>query len=89
MIDFLPEIIRNSLFKKLSIEDINEIRLRVNKPIIVISNQRTYYLSENGLCNSVVSSIIATIIRPGARSSGTTCITGHPIRYRFMGNFRD
>ena len=50
--DFLPLQIYNALTNKLSEYEINEIRLRVGKPITIICNTKHYFLTETGVCNS-------------------------------------
>ena len=56
----LPQNIALALYKKQCDYDINEIRIRLNKPIVVICNQRAYFLSFDGLCSNPNSAIIAS-----------------------------
>lgn len=58
--DILPQEIYNSLMLKLNEFEINEIRLRVNKPINVICNTKHYFLSPSGICNTANQAIFAT-----------------------------
>lgn len=58
--DILPTDIYHALTSKLTEYEINEIRLRAEKPIVVISNTKHYFLSENGLCNNPNQSIYAS-----------------------------
>lgn len=48
---FLPVNIYNAIISNNHESEINEIRIRVGKPICVLCNTKTFYLSENGLCN--------------------------------------
>ncbi|MBE7074444.1 MAG: hypothetical protein E7376_00465 [Clostridiales bacterium] len=47
--DILPEALYTSLVKKCLEQEINEVRIRVNKPIVVTCNNKSYFLSENGI----------------------------------------
>lgn len=58
--DILPSFIYMALTVKNSEQEINEIRLRIDKPIAVIINTKTYFLSENGVCNTPNQAIYAT-----------------------------
>lgn len=55
--DILPSKI-NYCLAEINIDMLNEIRLRVNKPIIVNLNTRSYYLTSNGLSNNCFIPII-------------------------------
>lgn len=57
--DILPIEIYNALYLKNNDSEINEIRIRVEKPIVVFCNTRSYYLSENGLCSNLNQAIFA------------------------------
>ena len=50
--DFLPEWLYNSLTKSFSENEINELRIRANKPITFLCNTKTYFLGENGAVGS-------------------------------------
>lgn len=58
--DILPQEIYNPLMLKLNEFEINEIRLRANKPINVICNTKHYFLSPSGICNSANQAIFAS-----------------------------
>lgn len=47
---YLPQEIYDGVKKYLKILDINEIRIRLNSPIIVTVKNKKYYLGENGFC---------------------------------------
>ena len=50
--DFLPKAICDAIYLKNTEQDINEIRIRLNSPIVIVCNLKTFFLSENGLnCN--------------------------------------
>ena len=55
--DILPSKI-NYCLAEINIDMLNEIRLRVNKPIIVNLNTRSYYLTSNGLSNNWNEAVI-------------------------------
>ena len=46
--DILPSFIYQSITLKNSEQEINEIRFRKDKPIVVLCNTKTYFLSNNG-----------------------------------------
>lgn len=48
---FLPSNIVNALKRYQDLIELNEIRLRVNKPIIVSVKNKKYYLGERGFCD--------------------------------------
>lgn len=48
---YLPAKIYNALKKYLKMYDLNEIRLRVGSPIILVIKNKKYYLGEHGLCD--------------------------------------
>lgn len=50
--DLLPLSMYSSLTKKNSETEINEIRIRANKPITVLCNTKTYFLSDDGICSA-------------------------------------
>jgi len=47
---YLPENVCNALKRYLNLIDLNEIRLRIDAPIIVSVKNKKYYLGENGFC---------------------------------------
>lgn len=49
---YLPETIYNAVKKYLNLIDVNEIRIRLNSPIIVSVKNKKYYLGENGFSSS-------------------------------------
>lgn len=51
--DFLPNEIYVALNKRCNESEINEIRIRVNKPITVICNTKTYFLSDEGITSNI------------------------------------
>lgn len=58
--DVVPNQIYDAIKKSGSEGDINEIRIRVNKPICVVCNTRTYFLSDDGLCSSYGQAIFGS-----------------------------
>ena len=52
--------IYQAVLKKCSFEEITEIRLRVKKPICVVCNTKTYFLSDDGICNSINQAIMCS-----------------------------
>lgn len=48
---YLPEIIYNSIARYINYADINEIRLRVNCPLIVCIKNKKYFVGEKGFCD--------------------------------------
>ncbi|MBQ7884897.1 MAG: stage III sporulation protein AA [Clostridia bacterium] len=58
--DILPLKIYTALTLKSSMMEINEVRLRVGKPISVLCNTKQYFLGEQGLCNNPNQAIFAT-----------------------------
>ena len=58
--NILPNEIYTSLMLKSSEQEINEIRIRKDKPIAVICNTKTFFLGENGICSNANQAIYAT-----------------------------
>ena len=58
--DILPSFIYQSITLKNSEQEINEIRFRKDKPIVVLCNTKTYFLSNNGFCSSANQAIISS-----------------------------
>ncbi|MBE7082076.1 MAG: stage III sporulation protein AA [Clostridiales bacterium] len=56
----LQKEIYNSLLLKHNEREINEIRLRASKPIVVICNSKPYFLGEYGVCSNANQAIYAT-----------------------------
>ncbi|MDD4110143.1 MAG: stage III sporulation protein AA [Clostridia bacterium] len=54
----LPAHIYSATIENINYSQLNEIRLRVEKPIIVYLGGQAYFLSENGITNNIGSSII-------------------------------
>jgi stage III sporulation protein AA len=54
----LPENIYSAAISKINISQLNEIRLRVEKPVVVYLGGQAYFLSENGITNNIGSAII-------------------------------
>jgi len=55
----LPENIFNILDKKVNFRSINEIRIRADKPILIVSGKNNFFLNENGLENKINCAIFA------------------------------
>ena len=55
---FFQLIFIQPLLKRLYYSQLNEIRLRVEKPIIVYLGGQAYFLSENGITNNIGSAIL-------------------------------
>ena len=58
--DFLPKSIYDALTIKINESEINEIHLRINKPISVMCNTKVYFLSTSGLCSNPSQALYAT-----------------------------
>ncbi len=56
----LPAHIFSAIIEKINYSQLNEIRLRVGKPIIVYLGGQAYFLSENGITNNVGSTMYCT-----------------------------
>lgn len=54
----LPAHIYSAVIEKINYSQLNEIRLRADKPIIVYLGGQAYFLSENGITNNVGSAMI-------------------------------
>ncbi len=48
---YLPEVIYNSIAKYMNYADINEIRMRVNCPLVVCIKNKKYFVGEKGFCD--------------------------------------
>lgn len=48
---YLPEVIYNAISRYLNYADINEIRMRVNCPLVVSIKNKKYFVGEKGFCN--------------------------------------
>lgn len=48
---YLPEVIYNVISRYLNYADINEIRMRVNCPLVVSIKNKKYFVGEKGFCN--------------------------------------
>lgn len=63
-IKIFSEIFPYDLFKvvseKINISQLNEIRLRINKPIVVSMGGQNYFLGKEGITNNIKSAIIFT-----------------------------
>lgn len=55
--DFLPQQIYDALTQKNSEEEINEIHIRINKPITFLCNTKMFFLSNDGACSSPMQAI--------------------------------
>ena len=58
LLSILPKKIKEVFETKLSLDSVNEIRLRVDKPIAVNVKGKLYYLSEYGITSKVSDAII-------------------------------
>ncbi len=58
--EILSEQISNILNYKVSINELSEIRLRANKPIVVFVKGQPYYISEKGLCCNIDNALFCT-----------------------------
>lgn len=58
--NIFPSKIHSVVLGKINFSQLNEIRLRVGKPIVVLLGGLSYFLSENGITNNFESGIIAT-----------------------------
>ncbi len=58
--DILPDKLVDVVDSKINYSILNEIRIRMDKPIVVYLNGQAFFLAENGLTNNVQSAVIAT-----------------------------
>lgn len=58
--NILPNEIYNILSTRVNFKAINEIRLRADKPIVIASGSKRYFLGENGLCGDKREAILAS-----------------------------
>ena len=56
----LPEKIFNAAIKNINYKQLNELRLRAGKPIVVILGNQYYFVSEKGITQNIDESIICT-----------------------------
>lgn len=56
----LPQTIYQALTQKVNYSQLNEVRLRVGKPIVVALGGENYFLSESGITNNVKAAIVCT-----------------------------
>ena len=56
----LPPKIFSPLIEKINYSQLNEIRLRANKPITISLGGRTYFLGESGITNNLSEAIYCT-----------------------------
>ena len=74
LLDLFPEYFYSYL-KKTPVERINEIRLRINKKVVLQISNKSYYLYENGLTGKEDVAVIATkelideVLKRGCESS--------------------
>lgn len=55
--NFIPENIYQALIKKCNFNEINEIRIRENKPILIICNSKSYFLTKEGISSNLNQAI--------------------------------
>lgn len=58
----LPDKFHKILNEKVNMKAVNEIRLRVDKPVVVNVSGRNYFLGENGVTSSITNSLYASKI---------------------------
>lgn len=58
--DILPAKLDEVFETKINYSTLNEIRFRMDKPIVVFMNGQAFFLGENGLTNNIAQAIIAT-----------------------------
>ena len=56
----MPENIYSILSEKVSLKALNEIRLRADKPIVVILNGQRFFLGYNGLTANLTEALTAS-----------------------------
>lgn len=56
--NIFPQSIYEAIFGKINVNQINEIRLRENKPVVVLLGAMTYFVCENGITNNISKAII-------------------------------
>ena len=57
LLEILPAKLKQVFENKVSLSDVSEIRLRVNKPVAVNVKGKLYYLAEYGLCSKLKDAI--------------------------------
>lgn len=63
MIDkILPDKFYKILSEKVNFKAVNEIRLRANKPVVLVVCGKTYFLGENGVTGNIKNSLFASKI---------------------------
>ena len=58
--NIFPAKIHSVVLGKINFSQLNEIRIRVGKPIVVLLGGLSYFLSEEGITNNVENGIVAT-----------------------------
>lgn len=58
--DILPQKLVDVFETKINYATLNEIRFRIDKPVVVFMNGKAFFLGENGLTNNLNNAIIAT-----------------------------
>ena len=58
--NIFPSNLYHAIFEKVNYSQLNEIRLRVNKPIVVSLGGQNYFIGQDGITNNIKSSIICT-----------------------------
>ena len=58
--NILPEELSNIIKYKISYKELTEIRIRINKPIVIFIKGQPYYISESGLSCNINSAIFAS-----------------------------
>ena len=57
--EILPDLLIKLVDKIINYNGINEIRLRANKPVIIIISGQPFYLGDNGLTNDILKAVFA------------------------------
>ena len=58
--NILPAKLNSAIFEKINFSQINEIRLRAGKPVVVLLGGLSYFLSEQGICSNLEKAIICS-----------------------------
>lgn len=53
-----PQVLTSAILRKVNLSQINEIRLRAGRPVVVLLGANSYFLSENGITNKENEAIV-------------------------------
>lgn len=56
--NIFPQCLYGPCFEKINISQLNELRLRANKPVVALVGANSYFVSENGITNEISNAIV-------------------------------